>query len=522
MATRSRSLGRGSTPSGGGFFNRRRNRGDPTPEPELTSDESRPISPVVLVNTVDQPRESRLDSPPEVRTHLSRRAQAMRDVADLEYIEGMPVASLFLDLLAKVTKHDSKLGISEADMTVNSIASAFRMQADIDAHKRKVDLQSSAEMVKKDLLDCELNSYQMNREFIVPTDFAEHPSLTTPQRKKDTILNFPPRHKFTGLASKDGIQAMTLEEFLGSMGRAQRDMRLSREEFHDQLVNCSTGKAHALLLDWLDNEESTESIYHLLSVNFDRRISPEAAKTQLREFKVSKDSNLAKVEGTLTQLSSRAVSTLPPGDSRKQLQNMEAIQALTRSLPPYSQNIVSTQYSTLSARRGRPVTFQELMRGLNIHRAGIDADIKSYGSDPKRGQGNQNKNSTPPKGNSQKKGKPAFGMYAVDMAPKMAQPQQSKPKMQGEGNRKPEGKRYDGKKKGEGNPRPYCSLCGLSNHTAVKGCRNMLDDKGNPVLIDPVQSTCPNCPPHVQPRLNHPARLCPWRPLGLWNNKNKK
>jgi hypothetical protein len=520
MATRSRSLGgRSTSGGGGGFFNRNRRRGDPTPEPELTSDESRATSPVPLGNLVDPPRAPNMDSTPEVRTLQSRRIQAMKDVADLEYIEGMPVAALFLDLLAKITKHDAALGINEADMTVQSIATAFRMQAEADEAKRKLDVQQSSDMVKKDLLDCELNSYIMNAEFAVPTEFAEHPSLTTPQRKKEAIMNFPPRHKFTGVGSKDGIQAMTLEEFLGSMGRAQRDMNLSRQEFHDQLVNCSTGKAHALLLDWLDNDESTESIYHLLSVNFDRRISPESAKTQLRDFKVQKDHNLAKIESLLTQLSSRAVSTLPPGESRKQLQNMEAIQALTRSLPPYSQNIVSTQYSLLSARRGKPVTFQELMRGLNIHRAGIDADIKSFGVDPKKNQGNQNKNPAPAKNNNQKKGKPTFGAFAVEMAPRAGQPQENRQQAQGEGKKKPDGKKYDGKRKGEGNPRPYCSLCGLNNHTAIKGCRNMLDDKGVPVLIDPVQSTCTACPPHIQPRLNHPSRLCPWRPLGIWHKK---
>ncbi|RPH76289.1 MAG: hypothetical protein EHM77_09360 [Planctomycetaceae bacterium] len=196
----------------------------------------------------------------------------MKDMADLDYIQSQPVATLILDILTQITKHDIALGITESEMTVDSIATAFKMQAAADEEKRKVDVQQSSDIVKKDLLECELNSYIMNAEFVVPTEFAEHPSITSPQRRKEVLMNFPPRHKFTGTGSKDGIQAMTLEEFLGAMARAQRDMNLSRQEFHDQLVNCSTGRAHALLLDWLDNDESTESIYHLLSVNFDKRI----------------------------------------------------------------------------------------------------------------------------------------------------------------------------------------------------------------------------------------------------------
>ncbi len=52
----------------------------------------------------------------------------MREVANLEYIQSQPVAGLILELLTKITRHDAALGIAEADMTVDTIAAAFRKQ----------------------------------------------------------------------------------------------------------------------------------------------------------------------------------------------------------------------------------------------------------------------------------------------------------------------------------------------------------------------------------------------------------
>jgi len=444
----------------------------------------------------------------------------MREVANLEYIQSQPVAGLILELLTKITKHDAALGIAEADMTVDTIAAAFRKQAAVNEAQRQRDIQESTDIVKKDLLDCELQSYSMNQEFAVPSLFGDHPTLTTAQRKKDVILNFPPRHKFTGTGGKEGNPAMTLEEFLGAMNRAQEDMQLSRKEFHDQLVNCSTGKAHSLLVDWIDNGENTDSIYHLLAVNFDKRVTPEQAKQQLRDFKVTRDMTMAKLEGTLTQLSSRAVATLPPGESRKTLQNIEAIQALTRSLPAASQNLATTQFSVLSSKLKRAATFQELMKGLNVYRSTIDADIKANGMDLKKKEG---KPAGKGKGGNNNANKPRaqFGAFAVDASIDASSFQEGKQKGNGETKKKGGGKKNDGNGKGknDGNPKPYCSLCGQTNHTAVQGCRIMKDNDGNPVRVDPVQQTCPDCPAHVSPRLNHPAKLCPWRPSGPWHKR---
>jgi len=66
----------------------------------------------------------------------------------------------------------------------------------------------------------------------------------------------------------------------------------------------------------------------------------------------------------------------------------------------------------------------------------------------------------------------------------------------------------------KGKAKQYCSLCGMNNHVAVQGCRNMVDNNGKVIQVQPSQSTCGNCPPAVNPRLNHPPVFCPFRVNG--------
>jgi hypothetical protein len=43
---------------------------------------------------------------------------------------------------------------------------------------------------------------------------------------------------------------------------------------------------------------------------------------------------------------------------------------------------------------------------------------------------------------------------------------------------------------------------------------NMKDDNGNVKGVIPGFGTCSQCPKEIQPRLNHPESLCPFRPKG--------
>jgi len=56
--------------------------------------------------------------------------------------------------------------------------------------------------------------------------------------------------------------------------------------------------------------------------------------------------------------------------------------------------------------------------------------------------------------------------------------------------------------------RRQCVLCGDFNHTSIKGCRKMLDDKGNSRMVIPTFSKCTKCYEQTGKSLFHPPSFC--------------
>jgi hypothetical protein len=122
------------------------------------------------------------------------------------------------------------------------------------------------------------------------------------------------------------------------------------------MKKTTTGRAHAILTDYLTTGESVKSIYHLFMLNFDKRITPLEAKMQLNSFKATKSQNLAKVTTQISQLAVRANSILPEGDSRNHSYNLDCAQALMRALPTASCHLVSNNYHQLRGEEPPPLS----------------------------------------------------------------------------------------------------------------------------------------------------------------------
>lgn len=73
---------------------------------------------------------------------------------------------------------------------------------------------------------------------------------------------------------------------------------------------------------------------------------------------------------------------------------------------------------------------------------------------------------------------------------------------------------YDRYRSGQVSKSHYCSLCGKIDHLASNGCPYMVSDSGVTLGIMPSHSLCEACPSHVNPRLNHPSAVCPYRKGG--------
>jgi hypothetical protein len=310
-----------------------------------------------------------------------------------------------------------------------------------------------------------------------PTKFHPEAKLTTASAKAEAMKIFPTRNKFSGNGQPGDLGVI---EWLHLLGHSQAACELSRAEFKDMLLICSTGKAHMLILEWSTNGETIETIYHNILTHYDNRLTPGEAKALLFQYKIPKSSSLSEAVSHIMDLAGRASSSLPPGEARTALYNLEATECLIRSLPPSAKITATNLQSQLSSKLGRPATITELNRGLNVYRTTIDSEIKSRGHVPDK----EKVEKKPYKGKWLKKSATGPSTMSLQTNPPTANGQQgAQSKGPNQKNDKGKGKKFV--KKGPQGSLNYCSLCGGVDHLASQGCYNMRDDKGAHVNIMP-------------------------------------
>lgn len=475
-----------------------------------------------------------------------------------------PLGRMFLMLMKDNQELTNKLKI-RSSLNIGEMCKDFIQSTEYKEEELLRKFAESEASLERKMLEKELNSTTLDHGIEPPTTFSSHSTLRNWEHRKEAQKLFPIQNKFSGAVGKDGQTGVTIFEYLSSMNKAQQHCCLSEPEFMDFLLATTTGKAHSLLSEWIEQNESLKDIYHSLLLNFDRRTTPEDAKASLASFKIRKNSTLSKAAGIIQNLAMRSSCTLPVGKSRTDLFNMDAINALIKSLPPASSTQALNSYHKLSSQLSRACTFTELVKSLGIYRSTIDADIRQHGAEndtKEKAEGYKGKN-----GGKGKKGKQQNTTYAVQAKVNEEQSvsQVSTYSVQtNTGNTNPNNGRggssannqsgqtnqqhsqnnqqfvspnYRGKNPrgrggrwnntnsynqgqgqnhgGQGQPSlDYCSLCGSINHRASSGCPNMTNQSGNVIRINPVQGTCPDCPTAVSPRLNHPPAMCPFRPGG--------
>jgi len=535
---------------------RRLFRNEPTPEPEIEN--VPPFTPEVSISNHSAPTSSDdsssssdSESPSEKsvktekkkksKTRKSRKserdeisenseysnprekARSKRKEAEyMEYTRSNPLGSALLDIVADNMALHRKLNFKESNLNVGDLCSAFHKQ--------------------------ELQAYTCKENLPAPKEFSPRNVLTTAGARADAIRVFPTKNKFNGTEHTNG---MNIHEFLSLINAAQKQMKLSREEFLEFLLMCTTGRPHILIKDWSENGDDIEAIYYNLFTHYDMRMSPETAREKLYSYKARKNSSLSKVVSDIMQLALRAACVHPQGVARTASYNNDAVQALIRSLPPNASDTASNKYHTISSRLQRPATFVELSRALSIKSHTIDRSNKDKKPGPHKNtafvvnmqtaqhRGGQHSGPSHSKGQNNQQGHKAQAFYTEN--PPMNRGNQGNGKGRGGFNRNPNNKGFNkgnsngnvngyngnqgnGNKKGgnrhnNGNkqgfkPKDYCSLCGFKNHLATDGCPNIQDDMGKIIPVLPCQNTCPDCPSTVYPRLNHSATYCPFRITG--------
>ena len=515
-------------------------------EPEINVEDvpRRPSRPSSILGGMFRSRNQSTSSVPDRTEQRSSQFEAMyneglQPLSDVErmqltFTQSNPLGRILMDMYADNLHMAEKTGLKETSRSLKSLCREFYENSQLEKEMVNLQLCNNAAKIESSILNKELNGHLLNMDFKPPGYFAPNQVIFTPSQRAECLRTFPTRTpKFSGHFDQSII------EFLSNMKRAQDICRLSEAEFKDMLLDCTTGQAHLLIADWLNQGNSVDNLFHNLIIYFDRRISPQEARIQLQNVRAEKQQNLSKIEGKIMSLATRACSNLPPGPAQSVCFNNEAIMALIRALPASSATIAQNNFHLLSAKMGRACEFSELTRALNIYRHQIDEDIKRGGREMEvkdkprygskyipRAKGNKGKVNT-------------YTSYQGNVKEVQSEHQGNKPNQgyrdkapatggyqnNNRGNWKPRG--YSGNARGNyksnyrGNQRNsknynngslnYCSLCGLKDHKATDGCQYMQADNGKQIHTLPTHSTCNDCPPSVNPRLNHPTPLCPFR-----------
>jgi len=492
-----------------------------------------------------------------------------------KFTQNHPLGKILLDLVSDTYELSKKTKRSGMDVNIEDLCRNFYNAVRLDRVQVTRAVQKANMEFENQLIEKEMNSHLLNDNTNPPKYYSPIPTLLTSGDRNEALKTFPTQKpRFSGQPTKDN---MDIIEFLSAMRTAQEYCKLSEKEFKQFLLLCTTGRAHTLLMEWINLEETVPTLFHSLLMHFDKRLTPEAAKAMLFTYKAPKNLPLNEVETNIMLWVSRAASVLPAGPSRTAYYNMEVIQTLIRCLPPFSSAKVQSVFNTLSARLGRAARAVELSRALNIERHAIDNDIRQNGIDRNQNNRSMQKKmrrvtsyavaipvqspvtkavriqNTPPKrlnyrSSSRVTKTRVYNNNAAPMHTNRSQPRvfntRNPHRINGSNNQPRAGANQNGNRntnnrysqgfrrppnrnnsdknhRSRSQPQNYCSLCGRKDHLASQGCPHMVSDQGVTIGVMPCHSTCKLCPPSVRPRLNHPSTLCPYRKGGPFANQSQ-
>ena len=369
---------------------------------------------------------------------------------------------------------------------------ALTLDSKFDLQNEKIS--SLSKDVQNEILTQELNFAQVDNSVHPPVNFASEATLTDPRRLHDVAKIFPTRDKFNGNSN--------ILSFLSQLNYCQEVAQLTHSEFRDMMLRCFSKTPYTYVEEFLKNNMSTQDIYYSLISLYDSRLSPDEAKSNLNNLKVSKNTKLAKVIGEIMLLGGRASSILPEGEARCALYNVECNSAFVKVLPPHSSTLVSNQINLLHAKLQRSPTFVEVCKSVKPFFDSIQKNIDSLGTnDPS---------------NFHKRFKPKVYSLSKESDEQSKQtfkkPSNFQNKNSGFNRSRPSTKFTPQSKTGSHDmsmdKKKYCTLCGRNGHTAKDLCYKMRLDNNKIISVVPSYTPCPTCLEKNNVRLFHPVKYC--------------
>lgn len=380
-------------------------------------------------------------------------------------------------------------------------------------------------------------SYMNQTETIFPPNKFNEICVSRPSDHRLALLNsaFPTKHKF------DGTGRPSVVEFLRNLNHAQAQCNLSKTEFLDHMLRCTTGAVYEELAGMVDGNIPIEEIYNTLLVKYDRRKKPEQAKIELESYTAPSDATLAAVQSKIMSLGQRAC-LLYASEARTIAYNFDCIKALIKALPKASYNDALKLLQDLNHEYERSPTYSEFVSAISRYAPNIDYNykeekglrIRKMSEDYRQKMNFANKNPFKRAEVTRRhatikqldRRPPAFAEKRYDN--NFSRPN-SQPNNNYNGNRfnrhRQSNDRYPQNKNSynnsyrnkPGNPnkeslgirgKHHCSLCGSNTHSASSGCFKMRNDFGRLVFCPPSSGSCDRCEREEGKILYHPANLC--------------
>lgn len=402
-----------------------------------------------------------------------------------------------------------------------------------------------------------------------PTDFS-HNTVLTRQHSLELAARIYPgmsnnrNAKFSGVRNEGSLNVI---EFLRNMNRAFSFMKLSEQEFKNQLLAASTGSAHDRISEWFSLNHTLNEVYCLLISYYDRSLPPHVAEQKLKKLRATKNMNIYDLQNQVLHLATVASESVPRAN-RQSLFDYWGTSTLLGALPEESRRLVTHEFRQMGERDGVQPSYLKLIRLIEPHSAEINSDLRKYGADDQFSKPNYRVNNTNVKRRVKKKvrgpqvnelSRPTIStepptnveqIRGRSRQPNNRQVNQnrgrsnSKVRFNNNSNmqrqrsnnrsfsrtRKPFVKnnsnfsnnsfgnnsyRNNGKRGFENRKEPkgsFCSNCGSSFHVAADNCKEMMTDQGVRVEnVAPHFSTCKLCPSSIYKRLNHPEKFCIFR-----------
>jgi hypothetical protein len=389
--------------------------------------------------------------------------------------------------------------------------------------------------IKKFKTDRLNRSYMNQSETIFPPKIFNEIVQTRPSDHKIQLINqsFPTRYKF------DGHGRPSVVEFLRNINYAQTQCHLSKTEFLDHMLRCTTGQVYEEVAGMVDGHISLEEIYNTLLVKYDKRKKPEQAKQELDNFVVPQDATLATVQSKIMSLGQRAC-LLYASEARTMAYNFDCTKALIKALPKGSHNDALKLLQDLNHEYERSPTYSEYVSAISRYAPNIDYNYKEEKN--KRVIRNIDKYLEKSTRNPFRKTEVSRRQASVQQIDRRSpapekrrylneisglpsinydynrysnKNRQSNNRFQQKSNRDSYNNNSYRNKHGSSNKeslgirgKQHCSLCGSNTHSASNGCFKMRNDFGRLVFCPPSSGSCDRCEREEGKILYHPSNLC--------------